>query len=99
MVIGWVLSGSALHPGEFVQVDVAAGDDDADAFAGKGVLVYLNANPDLKTALDKVEGAGGTVLKPKTQIMYFTEKFQWWYCWKEKKEHSQNYIFGLLSDF
>lgn len=33
-----------------------------------GTLVYLNANPDLQTALDKIEGAGGKILRPKTQI-------------------------------
>ena len=34
----------------------------------KGVLVYLNANPDLQTVLDRVEAAGGTIIRPKTQI-------------------------------
>jgi predicted enzyme related to lactoylglutathione lyase len=33
-----------------------------------GTLVYLNANPDLQIALDKIEAAGGKVLRPKTQI-------------------------------
>lgn len=33
-----------------------------------GVLVYLNANPDLQSAYDKVEAAGGKVLIPKKQI-------------------------------
>lgn len=36
--------------------------------AGKGVLVYMNANPDLSSALNQIEAAGGQVLKPKTQI-------------------------------
>ncbi|MFI5185816.1 MAG: VOC family protein [Chitinophagales bacterium] len=33
-----------------------------------GVLVYLNANPDVQNILDKIEAAGGKVLVPKTQI-------------------------------
>ena len=33
-----------------------------------GPLVYLNGNPDVQNILDKVEGAGGKVLVPKTQI-------------------------------
>jgi predicted enzyme related to lactoylglutathione lyase len=33
-----------------------------------GVLVYLNANPDLSVVLDKVEAAGGKVLQVKKQI-------------------------------
>ena len=34
----------------------------------KGVVIYLNANPDLNTVLEKVEGAGGKVVMPKTEI-------------------------------
>ena len=33
-----------------------------------GVLIYLNANPDVQNVLDKVEAAGGTILVPKTMI-------------------------------
>ena len=33
-----------------------------------GVLIYLNANPDVQLVLDKVEAAGGKVLVPKTEI-------------------------------
>ena len=33
-----------------------------------GPLVYLNANPDVQTVLDKVETAGGKILVPKTEI-------------------------------
>ena len=36
--------------------------------AKSGCVVYLNANPDLKTALSKVARAGGTVVMPKTSI-------------------------------
>ena len=34
----------------------------------EGPLVYLNANPDVQLALDKVEKAGGKIVVPKTQI-------------------------------
>ena len=33
-----------------------------------GTLVYLNADPDLDVALERVRKAGGQVLVPKTQI-------------------------------
>ena len=33
-----------------------------------GTAVFLNCNPDLQTVLDRVEGAGGKVLMPKTAI-------------------------------
>ena len=36
--------------------------------ATDGPLIYLNANPDVQTVLDKVEKAGGKILVPKTQI-------------------------------
>jgi uncharacterized protein len=34
----------------------------------EGAVVYLNANPDLATALSKVENAGGKILMPKMHI-------------------------------
>jgi uncharacterized protein len=33
-----------------------------------GVLIYLNANPDVQLILDKVEAAGGKIFLPKTEI-------------------------------
>lgn len=33
-----------------------------------GVLIYLNANPDVQQVLDKVEKEGGKIAVPKTQI-------------------------------
>jgi predicted enzyme related to lactoylglutathione lyase len=33
-----------------------------------GPLIYLNANPDVQHVLDKVEGAGGKIIVPKTEI-------------------------------
>jgi predicted enzyme related to lactoylglutathione lyase len=34
----------------------------------QGTTVYLNASPDLQEVLSKVEGAGGKIFMPKTQI-------------------------------
>lgn len=34
----------------------------------EGVLVYLNANPDVQIVLDRIEAAGGKILVPKTMI-------------------------------
>jgi predicted enzyme related to lactoylglutathione lyase len=34
----------------------------------EGAVVYLNCNPNLQEMLDRVEGAGGKVLLPKTAI-------------------------------
>lgn len=36
--------------------------------ATDGPLIYLNGNPDLQKVLDKVEGAGGKIMVPKTEI-------------------------------
>jgi predicted enzyme related to lactoylglutathione lyase len=33
-----------------------------------GCLIYLNCEPDLQPVLEKVEGAGGQVLKQKTEV-------------------------------
>lgn len=36
--------------------------------SAEGVKIYLNGNPDLQNALDKVEKAGGKIAMPKTKI-------------------------------
>jgi predicted enzyme related to lactoylglutathione lyase len=36
--------------------------------SSEGTLVYLNGGDDLATVLDKVEGAGGSVVMPKSSI-------------------------------
>jgi uncharacterized protein len=36
--------------------------------ATDGVLIYLNANPDVQVVVDKIEKAGGKIEVPKTQI-------------------------------
>jgi predicted enzyme related to lactoylglutathione lyase len=33
-----------------------------------GAIIYLNANPDLQTVVNKIEKAGGKVIRPKTLI-------------------------------
>lgn len=34
----------------------------------EGSVIYLNGNPDLQQVLDRIEGAGGKIIMPKTQI-------------------------------
>src|SRR5882724_3912807 len=34
----------------------------------EGSVIYLNANPDIQAVLDRVEGFGGEVLMPRTEI-------------------------------
>lgn len=36
--------------------------------ATTGPVIYLNANPDVQTILDRIEAAGGKILVPKTEI-------------------------------
>lgn len=50
------VSGAIIHSPEFYQP------------SANGTMVYINGNPDLQNILDKVEGAGGSVAMPKTQI-------------------------------
>jgi predicted enzyme related to lactoylglutathione lyase len=33
-----------------------------------GSVIYLNANPDIQTVIDRIEAAGGKVVMPRTQI-------------------------------
>jgi len=33
-----------------------------------GVVIYLNANPDIDAVINRIEGAGGKILMPKTAI-------------------------------
>ena len=59
----------------FFPADMENGSVGGCLIAGKGYkpalsgsLVYLNAGPNLKKALSKVEKAGGKILMPKTSI-------------------------------
>ncbi len=49
-------SGALLHAPDFYKAGT------------EGPLLYLDADPDLNDVLERVEGAGGAVLVPKTQI-------------------------------
>ena len=51
------IGGAICHSGEFYKPS-----------AEFGPVVYLNANPDVQIVLDKIEGAGGKIIVPKTQI-------------------------------
>ena len=33
-----------------------------------GCVIYLNANPEIQTVINRIEKAGGKILMPKTQI-------------------------------
>lgn len=36
--------------------------------SAEGVLIYLNANPDIQAVIDRIEPSGGKVLLPRTMI-------------------------------
>lgn len=66
-----ILDLGGLKMGIFPNTDVGAALCQHEAYQPSqthGVLVYLDANPDLREVLDRVEAAGGKVLRPKTQI-------------------------------
>lgn len=54
-------SGNGKTAGSLVKYDMATPSPN-------GVMIYLNANPDLSTVLEKVEQEGGQIVLPKTQI-------------------------------
>jgi len=51
------VGGAICQRGEFYKPSITSGP-----------LIYLNGNPDLQNVLDRVEGAGGKIVIPKTQI-------------------------------
>lgn len=51
------ISGAIVDRGDFYSIS-----------STDGVLIYLNGNPDVQQALDKVEAAGGKIVVPKTEI-------------------------------
>lgn len=53
---------------EFVGGAIVYSPDLLKPSATDGVMIYLNANPDLAVILSKVEAAGGQVAMPKTVI-------------------------------
>lgn len=58
----------AILPGDMDAVGGAVVKGDGCNPSADGTIVYLNANPDLQHVLDRVPGAGGTVVVPKTQL-------------------------------
>jgi predicted enzyme related to lactoylglutathione lyase len=64
----WQGTKMAFFPGEPEAVCGALVQGPGYAPSETGTLVYLNASPDLSVALNKVEKAGGNILKPKFSI-------------------------------
>jgi predicted enzyme related to lactoylglutathione lyase len=48
--------------------------------SGAGVVIYLNANPDLINVLNRIEAAGGSIIMPKTLI---TEQIGYMACFTD----------------
>ena len=61
-----------MFPVEDMMTDIGGAVVDSGGFhkpsATDGPLIYLNGNPDVQKVLDKVEGAGGKIVVPKTEI-------------------------------
>jgi predicted enzyme related to lactoylglutathione lyase len=56
-------------------IDMASGkiggalvESDFHIPSDEGAIIYLNANPDIQTIIDRVEDLGGEVVMPRTQI-------------------------------
>jgi predicted enzyme related to lactoylglutathione lyase len=67
-MMGEVQMGFFLHdmPGGKVGGAICRSKDHVPS--DKGSIIYLNAQPDLQVALDKVETAGGKILLQKTEV-------------------------------
>lgn len=66
-----IMDFGGLKMGIFPHHDVGAALCQHEAYqpsATHGVLVYLNANPDLNEVLGRVEAAGGKIIRAKSQI-------------------------------
>jgi len=50
------------------KVSGALAKSDMHKPSADGVVIYLNANPEIQKVIDRIDGAGGKVLMPKTQI-------------------------------
>ena len=61
---------SAMFPSDMQQGEIGGAISQAEGLtpSATGTLIYLNANPDLQPVLDRVEAAGGKVVRPKTQV-------------------------------
>lgn len=66
-----VMDFGGLKMGLFPQGEVGAALCQHESYipsATQGPLIYLNGNPDLQTVLDRVEPAGGRIIRAKTQV-------------------------------
>jgi predicted enzyme related to lactoylglutathione lyase len=68
MQMGPVKMGFFLYDQPGGKVGGAICQSDIHKPSQEGSLIYLNCQPDLQVALDKVESAGGKILQPKTKI-------------------------------
>lgn len=55
-------------PGSGIGGALCKADGFYKASATDGPLIYLNANPDVQTVLDRIVSAGGSIMVPKTEI-------------------------------
>ena len=67
-MMGNVRMGFFLHDFENKKIGGAICKSDMHKPSEKGSLIYLNCQPDLQIVLNKIEHAGGKILKPKTKI-------------------------------
>lgn len=67
-MMGDVRMGFFLHDFQNQKVGGAICKSEMHKPSSEGSLVYLNCQPDLQVVLDKVENAGGKIIKPKTKI-------------------------------
>ena len=65
-----VMDLGALKMGVFPHAEIGGSICSGDLYVpgASGPTIYLNANPDLQTTLDKVEEAGGKIIQAKKQI-------------------------------
>jgi predicted enzyme related to lactoylglutathione lyase len=66
-MMGMKMSGFPSDPGNG-KASGAIAQSEFHTPAKDGALIYLNANPAIQTIIDRIEGAGGKVVMPKTQI-------------------------------
>jgi uncharacterized protein len=61
---------TAMFPSDMQHGEIGGAISQAEGLtpSATGSLIYLNADPDMQPVLDRVEAAGGTVVRPKTQV-------------------------------
>lgn len=60
----------AMFPSDMENGEIGGSVSQAEGLvpSANGTLVYLNANPDLQPVLDRVEAAGGKIVRTKTKV-------------------------------